>query len=309
MAKKKTYPQQHQNQRAQAAQATAAARQKRVRLIVALVVVVALILVVVVVWQVRSTANPGTPGGTGPSVTGPSATGPSATGPTATGPTTTPGPYIPPNGTAQMGWIEVKSPAAKPDALIVSEHTDYQCPWCQLADSMFGASFRALAERGDIVLRIHIRTLVGDRMLFNDSSVRAAMAATCADTVGKFIDYNETVFANQPKEGVGFTDQQLRVDFAAKAGITGNDLGAFQACYDTGQTKAYVLGMEQINWTSTTINGSPQPKPVQGTPTFFVNGTPLNLSSMITVGTDGKTYVPAIDNSPDGLLAFLHTIG
>jgi len=302
MAQKKVPPQRtgsratrpgssNQRHELKARQQAATRHQRRTRLIaiVAGAVVVALVLVAIVVFH-------------------PSAPTPVPPPPTVTSteqPTST-GPFIPPDGTAAMGWIQVPSANTKPGALVVDEHLDYQCPWCELAEQFYGPALQSLAERGDIVWRIHIRTMVGDRMLNNDSSQRAAMAATCADVVGDFIAYHDTIFANQPTtEGTGYTDQQLRVDFAQKAGITGDKLTQFQACYDTQKTLPYVQAMEQVNWNSTTINGGTN-SPVQGTPAFFVNGTPMDFGSML--GQDAnKNIVPAIDTSPDGLLAYLKT--
>jgi len=214
------------------------------------------------------------------------------------------GQIAPPNADAGQGWIEVKSPNAKADALIVDMHVDYQCPWCGLAEKNFGAAFDQLAERGDIIYRVHIRTFVGAMIIKNDSSFRASMAAACADTVGDFLAYSQTVFTNQPQEGVGYTDQQLSTDFATQAGITGAALSQFQACYAGGKTHDFATNMETNNWNSTTINYNVTlSSPVQATPTIFINGAQLNLGSIMQTTSP---YAPTIDNSADGLLAVLN---
>ena len=284
--------------------AAKAAKRNRITIVISAVVVVALALGGVVFWQTRANL-PATPAESSTTAATASATTASATtGTTSEAPS---GVYIPPDGTDEMGFIQVKAANVSPDALVVDEHLDYQCPYCHLADSVVGPSFRALAERGDIILRVHIRSFL-DSGLKNDSSTRAAMAATCADTVGDFIAYHETVFANQPeKEGVGYTDQQLRVDFPAEAGITGADLTAFQTCYDTKKTLAYVQQMEEVNNTSRTINGATQDPP-GGTPAFYVNGHTLLLNQMVGVDSNNN-WIPKVDTSPDGFLAFLKTVG
>jgi len=278
--------------RAQQQAVAHAKRRHRIIGLVAVIVVVALVLVALVVWHPGSRPAGTTTPTTG--VTAPDTNGTATTGtPTATG---SPTMYIPPNGTDQMGWIQVTSSTTKPNALVVNEHIDYQCPICEQVDTYYGSAMRTLAERGDIILRIHIRTFL-DGNLGNDSSQRAAMAATCADTVGDFIAYHEVVFANQPTtEGAGYTDQQLRVDFAQQAGITGDKLTQFQSCYDTQKTLPYVQAMEQVNLTSTTINGATQPPP-SGTPAIYVNGVAVTLSNL------GKVA----PQDPDALLAFLQT--
>jgi len=293
---------------AQQQAAAQAAKRNRITIVVAAIVVVALVLTGVVIWQYRANnpaSNSSTPAPTvSVEPTATSTDSSTASTPAATASAT--GIFIPPDGTDEMGFIQVKAPNVSPDALVVDEHLDYQCPYCHLADSLFGPSFRALAERGDIILRVHIRSFL-DTGLKNDSSTRAAMAATCADTVGHFIAYHETVFANQPeKEGTGYTDQQLRVDFAQQAGITGTDLTTFQTCYDTKQTLPYVEAMEQVNTTSRTINSAEQDPP-SGTPAFFVNGTPLLLNNMVGVDAKNNWYAK-VDTSPDGFLAYLKTV-
>jgi len=290
MAKKKTYP---QNKRTQLQQQLkeAAARKRRNRLIGiivgAVVVVVAIILIVVFVQPSPSTTKDG------------SSSSPSGSTPP---PISTDGMFIPPDGTSQMGWIQVPSANTKPNAIIVDEHIDYQCPICHEFDGWYGAAFRQLASQGDIILRIHVRSFLdGPNALNNDSSIRAATAAACADTVGDFIAYHETIFANQPsKEGTGYTDQQLRVDFPAQAGITGNDLTTFQSCYDSQKTLAYAQAMEQVNSTSTTINDGVNQAPPSGTPAYYVNGKPLmstDLYNNVPQGADAST-----------LLSYLQTI-
>jgi len=171
-----------------------------------------------------------------------------------------------PSGSAEPRYFFTKyvavNPNVKPDAMIVEIHDDYQCPWCERAEEIYGDALSSLSQSGDIDLRIHIRTLVGDGIIHNDSSERAGIAALCANNVGHFWDYHTTIFANQPQEGVGYTDDQLRTDFAAKAGITGADLTKFQTCYDTKATSDELTAMEQ--------EGSAAG--INGTPSFFVNG-------------------------------------
>jgi len=208
--------------------------------------------------------------------------------------------FIPPHGTAVAGWIEISTQNAAADTPVVDLHIDYQCPQCKIFNSAYGALLQTLADRGDIVLRIHLRTFL-DGMLNNDSSTQAAVAATCADTVGSFSAYHQTVLAHSPIEGTGFTDQQLRVDFAAEAGITGTALASFQTCYDTGETLSYVQAMEQVNATSTTVNDGVSQDAAVGVPALYVNGTGISMDTMLT-DSGWKTAATA---SPDALLAHL----
>jgi protein-disulfide isomerase len=173
-------------------------------------------------------------------------------------------------------YIAVNPGQTQPGAIIVDVHDDYQCPWCARAEQIYGDALGELSQSGQIDLRIHLRTMVGDQIIHNDSSERAAIAAACANKVGYFWAYHTTIFANQPSEGVGYTDDQLKTTFAAAAGISGQNLTDFQSCYDSRATADQVTAMEQ----QASAAG------VNGTPAFFVNGVQVNFdlqSSATTV--------------------------
>lgn len=173
----------------------------------------------------------------------------------------------PPNATAEFG-IELKSKDAEPGAdvpnLIIYE--DFQCPACQAREETFGGSIKQLVDEGRITTEIRTAYFL-DRMINNDSSERAALAAASADAVGKFREFHETVYANQPQEGLGFTDQQLRIDFPAQAGIEGEDLTTFQRLYDGRAFQDFVASADQQF-----VDDE-----IQGTPTYLVNGTKLEF--------------------------------
>ncbi|MDR2620484.1 MAG: DsbA family protein [Propionibacteriaceae bacterium] len=185
----------------------------------------------------------------------------------------TPGAQITPPHVSSDGYSVIANPGkAKDGAITLEIHADYQCPACADYETYFGTVFEELAERGDIELRMHPRTMVGDEIVHNDSSQRANIAATCADTVDKFLDMHKTIFANQPeREGTGYTDVQLRETFPQLAGITGENLTKYLQCYDARQTNDWVTAAEveglhhQLPDTSF-ANG------IDATPTFLANG-------------------------------------
>ena len=258
------------------------------------------------------------PGGTTPTTQSPEPSVP----PTAT-------PVDPPDGDSQRAWITVPSANPKPGALIVDVHFDYQCPYCKILETNFAQPFEDLNNRGDITLRQHTRIFldgVGGETL--QSSSRAAIAAACVDVADatKYAAYHNTIFANQPKEGAGYTDQQLRTDFAAQAGLSGTALTSFQACYDGRATATWVRDVENSN-RGTGLNQSGPPKYLYGgndpifydpttgrqttdgtgtqagvmaTPQLFVNGKAVNWSALFD-----QQWKPLSPPSADTLLAFL----
>ncbi|WP_432563260.1 DsbA family protein [Kineococcus sp. SYSU DK003] len=163
---------------------------------------------------------------------------------------------VPPSASGNgAGLVLAGTPAA--GAPTVDVWLDYQCPYCARFEAAAGDAVVELASSGQATVVVHTLTFL-DGNLGNDSSQRAAEAAAAADAQGRFAEYNQVVFANQPEqEGTGYTDAQLR-DFAEQAGVP--DLEAWQAAVDGHAYRDYV----------TSIADSQQEAGVQGTPTVTV---------------------------------------
>ena len=192
----------------------------------------------------------------------------------------------PPNSSTDGASIVV-NPEVTNAPITLDVHFDYQCPGCAWVEAVYQAALEELAARGDISLRFSVHTFldVVNRAGNPASSTRAAIAAACADTVGRFVPYHDAIFANQPaREGDGFSDDQLRTVIAAQAGIAGADLTRFQTCYDNRQTSRFVATMSELN--------SQNPN-ITYTPTFVINGKPMD-------GYSGLGQQPA---DADGFLA------
>lgn len=157
---------------------------------------------------------------------------------------------------------------------------DFQCPACAAFERTDAAAW--LTEQstlGTINLQ-HRPTAFLDFALRNDSSVRATAVWGCAIDAGVGDMYRQLVFANQPEtEGTGFTDTAL-LSGGALAGLTGDDLDAFNAC---------VAADTYITWAGT--SSASAPKTITGTPTVMINGTVLDLEQ----AWDAATLQAAVD--------------
>jgi protein-disulfide isomerase len=183
----------------------------------------------------------------------------------------------PPHATDNDSAIALAAGSPEASAPTLDIDVDYQCPYCAQAEKAIGEYVLELNQQGKLKVNYHIRTFL-DSMLNNDSSVKAAMAASCADTVGKFPAYSLAIFDNQPKEGVGYTDDTLLNTFTNTAGITGDDLKTFKKCYTSSATKDFVTNMETKN-----LSGQNAYKiPVSGTPTFMLNGVTINWQALLS---------------------------
>ncbi|MDR1354661.1 MAG: DsbA family protein [Propionibacteriaceae bacterium] len=189
---------------------------------------------------------------------------------------------VPPNLNADASALIV-NPQADAALPLLTLHADYQCPICRQAETIWGETITTLVEQGRIRVEHAVRSFL-DVSLRTDSSRRAAVAASCADTVGAFAGYHAAVFAGQPaQEGDGYTDQQLRETFAAQAGITGANLTEFQQCFDSLATLDVVNNMEAVNMRNPLVTG---------TPTFLVNGKLLDLN---TLPVDLEGFMAAVE--------------
>jgi len=336
MAKKKASPAKQAsaagNRRAalRAEQAAAEKKARYRRILIAIACVVALALIAyLIVWSLNRK----------PAETTPTPTPTTATTAQPSTPSQTTPQVIPPDGNtkdiAQAAWITVPSSNTKPDALAVDIHTDYQCPYCELVETSYATLFEKLNDQGDIVLRQHTRSFLdGANTAGNaNSSSRAAIAAACVDVADntKYAAYHNLLFEKQPKpEGTGYTDAQLRDEFPATVGLTGDALAAFQGCYDSRATAQWVANTEQNNMQSVENAAGPpkylygSDKPlcyvkdangrwnsaectaegatklgVMGTPYFFVNSVSFGLTDLFN-----SDYTPRFTSSA-ALLTFL----
>lgn len=239
------------------AQAAQAAHQKRVRLALIVVCAVAIIAVIVVVAL-------GATGRLGPGKDEPTAT--------ALGEQITP-PHANADGSGILSPLNSNDSAP---VLVIYE--DYQCPICQTYEEQLGPVFSSLAASGQIRIEYRTRTFLDQNLeRLNaakgtaESSKRAAMAAVCADQVGKFQEYHDAAYAAAPaQEGDGYTEQQLRTEIAEAAGITGDDLTTFQSCVDQNQAQTFVENVERAGMDAG----------VTATPTFQVNGNPVSFQNV-----------------------------
>lgn len=136
------------------------------------------------------------------------------------------------------GIVLHATPKDRPTLVI---YEDYRCPWCKVAHDELGPLVEQLAAEKKIGVEVRSLELI-DQVAGGDASHRANVAAACADVSGSYAAYRDAVFAHQPKEEkTGFTDDQLRTDFAREAGI--KDLTAFQTCHDQRRTHTAVAAV------------------------------------------------------------------
>ncbi len=142
---------------------------------------------------------------------------------------------------------------------------DFQCPACKALEDALGTYIESLGTSGKVKLTYHMLSFL-DQNLNNDSSLRAANAAGCAQDQGKFRVYHNEIYKNQPaKEGTGYTNDQL-IQFGKNVGIP--DMTTFQTCVNKLTYQSWVNNVQQSGDTAQ----------ITQTPTIEIDGKKLDFS-------------------------------
>ncbi|MFH1867252.1 MAG: DsbA family protein [Patescibacteria group bacterium] len=132
--------------------------------------------------------------------------------------------------------------------IVIEEFSDFQCPACKSAGL---ASKEVVAAFGDQIAFYYKHFPL---TTIHPYALRAAMASECANDQGKFWEYHDTLFANQPK----FSQNEL----IGYAGDLELDVESFTACLKSRAKNDLVR--EDMK--------EGDRRNVRSTPSFFVNG-------------------------------------
>ncbi|MFF8400020.1 DsbA family protein [Streptomyces sp. NPDC014846] len=193
------------------------------------------------------------------------------------------GPAVAPSGA--QGKDSLAIPVGKDGAkstLTVWE--DFRCPACQAFEAAYRPTLHELTDAGKLRVEYHLVRLI-DGNLGGTGSLRAANAAACAQDAGKFRDYHDVLYANQPKEtDDAFGDDARLIELAGK--VKGLDTPAFRTCVKDGTHNSWV---DKSHAAFKAGNFG-------GTPTVLLNGkniyqdqtmTPAKLKQMVEDAANG----------------------
>lgn len=140
----------------------------------------------------------------------------------------------------------------------IVEFADFRCPFCEkVFTETEPQMFKDYVDTGKASFEFRNYAFLGP------ASTVAANAAECANEQGKFWEYYEWLYKNQPPE----TDTSMYVTdkLAQAAGTLGMDTAQFSSCLDS---KKYDKNVSDDLALGQSVG-------VSGTPTFYVNGTQL----------------------------------
>jgi protein-disulfide isomerase len=155
--------------------------------------------------------------------------------------------------------------AGKSAATKIDVYEDFLCPICGRFESTNGASIREAIADGKVQVRYHPVAILNRGTNPTGYSTRAANAAICAADAGKYADYHDKLFAEQPEENsAGLTDQEL-VAKGTDVGLS----GSFSSCVTGHKHSADVDSATLAAAKDTSLRAEGKGF---GTPTVLVNG-------------------------------------
>jgi protein-disulfide isomerase len=155
----------------------------------------------------------------------------------------------------------------------VDAYIDFLCPFCRQFEEQSGPTLNRLVDDDVIALIYHPLAFL-EGLSTDHYSSRAASASACASDGGRFSEFKDTLFANQPEEdGPGLSDDEL-VALGMAVGLNEESFGTCVAAHGYLPWVAYL--------TSRAVE-----RGVSGTPSVYVNGT--------AVAADTDAIVAAVD--------------
>ncbi|BFV59868.1 thioredoxin domain-containing protein [Kitasatospora sp. CMC57] len=171
-------------------------------------------------------------------------------------------PAAAPAGTiGEKNLVIPDGPANAPSVLTVYE--DPRCPACGIFEREFATTVNQLQNQGKIYGNYHIVSFI-DRSLGGKGSKYGANALACAQDAGKFREYHDVLYKNQPEETADtYGNRSALIDLSKQ--VPGLDSPTFEGCVNDGKYAGWVSAVQQDFDKSS----------YKSTPTVLLNGTPI----------------------------------
>ncbi|MET7474554.1 thioredoxin domain-containing protein [Streptomyces sp. NPDC005648] len=193
------------------------------------------------------------------------------------------GPAVAPSGA--QGKDSLAIPVGKDGArTTLTVWEDFRCPACQAFETTYRPTIHELTDSGRLRVEYHLVRLI-DGNLGGTGSLRAGNAAACAQDAGKFRDYHDVLYENQPEEtNDAFSDNSKLIELAGK--VSGLDTATFRTCVNDGTHDSWV----------DKSNAAFKAGGFTGTPTVLLNGrniyqdqtmTPAKLKQLVQQADKG----------------------
>jgi protein-disulfide isomerase len=136
-------------------------------------------------------------------------------------------------------------------------YEDFICPFCKQFEQSAGPAINDLVSQGKVKVTYNTVAFL-DPASTTQYSTRSAAAAGCAADGGKFKEFHDALYAQQPAEGsAGLSDSQM-ISIGTGLGL---DQNSFSECVNSGRFKPWV----------SSVTDAASRAGVTGTPTVKVN--------------------------------------
>ncbi|MEV4196192.1 DsbA family protein, partial [Streptomyces toxytricini] len=203
------------------------------------------------------------------------------------------GPVTAPSGATGEDSLAIRTGSAEaPSTLVVWE--DFRCPACKNFETMYKDTVHELEAKGLLKTDYHLVTLI-DGNMGGSGSLKSANAAACAQDAGKFTEYHDVLFENQPPEPDDAYGKNAKLlELAGK--VPGLDTAEFRACVEGGTHES---------WVGKSFEAFREGK-FRGTPTVLLNGkdvmteqiTPQKMKEIVEAAAKGGAAKSASPASP-----------
>jgi protein-disulfide isomerase len=113
--------------------------------------------------------------------------------------------------------VTVGKPGAKAS---IDVYADFLCPICGEFEKQYKTDVEQAINDGKLQVRYHMVPLLNQRSSPPGYSLDSANAALAAADAGKFLQYHDALFANQPEEGKRGYDKTQLIELGKNVGIT-----------------------------------------------------------------------------------------
>ncbi|MGW3997971.1 DsbA family protein [Amycolatopsis sp. NPDC004772] len=113
--------------------------------------------------------------------------------------------------------VTVGKPGAKAS---IDVYADFLCPICGEFEKQYKSGIEQAINDGKLQVRYHMVPLLNERSSPPGYSLDSANAALAAADAGKFLQFHDALFANQPEEGKRGYDKAQLIELGKNVGIT-----------------------------------------------------------------------------------------
>jgi len=155
--------------------------------------------------------------------------------------------------------------------VMIDIYEDFMCPICHEFETSSGATLKQMVADKRVTVRYHPIAILDRYSNGTKYSTRAAAAAAAAGAAGKFAEYHQVLFDNQPEENSNGLDNAKLIDLGKSVGLTD---AAFGDAVNSGKYESW----------ATKVTETASAKGVTGTPTVLVNGKQLQNPTPAELG-------------------------